>query len=99
MKVRRVSISVQLFLVMSVLLLAANLFLGIFLYRRTVSLMQAQIRNNAIDVAKCAAADVDPEDLAAIEVGGEASEPYQNVLKRLRVYLDNSSAASSASSR
>ena len=56
MKVRRIAVSTQLFLIMTVLVIISNVVLGIFLYRRASSIMMSQIRENAANLAACAAA-------------------------------------------
>ena len=89
MKVRRVSISTQLFIIMTLLVIIANVVLGVFLYKRASSIMMSQIRENAANLAACAAASVDGSVLDLIEEGDEETEAYQAVLEDLILFRDN----------
>lgn len=89
MKVRRIAVSTQLFLIMTALVIISNVVLGIFLYRRASSIMMSQIRENAANLASCAAAAVDGEALASIREGDEESEAFQSVLESLILFRDN----------
>lgn len=89
MKVRRISLATQLFLIMTALVIVANIILGVILYRRASSIMMSQIRENAANLAACAAASIDGAVFATIEVEGEDSEAYQSILEDLILFRDN----------
>ncbi|MBR5970379.1 MAG: hypothetical protein IK016_08570 [Lachnospiraceae bacterium] len=89
MKVRRISITLQLFLIMTALIVIANVTLGIILYKRANSIMMSQIRENAANLAACAAASVDGAALASIKEGDEDSEAYASVFESLVLFRDN----------
>ncbi|MBR0163149.1 MAG: hypothetical protein IJQ12_00580 [Lachnospiraceae bacterium] len=89
MKVRRISVATQLFLIMTALVIVANVVLGMILYRRASGIMMSQIRENAANLAACAAASIDGALLDSIEEGDEESEAFQAVLEDLILFRDN----------
>lgn len=89
MKVRRISLAAQLFFIMTVLVIIANVILGVVLYRRASGIMMSQIRENAANLAACAAAAIDGEALESIAEGDEESEAYAEVLDALILFRDN----------
>ena len=91
MKVRKISISLKIATAIVIALLVSDLVLGISLYTRSKSAMVDQIRSNAMNIVRCAAASVDGEKIASIQMGDDgSSEEYQDVLKSLELYRDNS---------
>ena len=67
MKVRKVSIFVQLFIWLAVLLLIGNGALGIVAYRHSEDTLFEQIQGNVVNIASSAAVHVDGELLTTIE--------------------------------
>lgn len=91
MKVRRISVATQFFLIMSAMVLIANIVLGVILYRRSAEIMMTQIRENAANLAACAAGFVDGEMLEQVlspeDIGSDA---YNDVLDSLTIFFNNS---------
>lgn len=88
MKVRKIGIFTQLFILLAVLLLLGNGILGIFIYNRSKDTLFDQIQTNAKNIASCAAVNVPGEVLDKVEVGDEGSEAYQLVLDELGLFRD-----------
>ena len=89
MKVRRISITTQLFIIMTAMVVSANVILGFLLYKRASDIMMAQIRENAANLAACAAAWIDGAMIDTLEVGDEDTEAYRNILDSLIMFRDN----------
>lgn len=89
MKVRKIKITVLLFILISLVVLVGNISLGVFVYKKTESMVTEQLKSNALSTAVCAAASVNPDDLKAIVEGAEDTEEYNNVLDALAIYRDN----------
>ena len=89
MKVRKIGIFTQLFIWLAVLLLVGNVLLGYFAYTRSESALFTQIQNNVMNIARCAAMNVDGEILQQIAEGDEESESYELVIQQLALFRDN----------
>ncbi|MBE5895951.1 MAG: methyl-accepting chemotaxis protein [Lachnospiraceae bacterium] len=89
MKVRKVSIFSQLFVLLAVLLLLGNGVLGVFAYTRSADILLEQVQNSAINIARCAAANVSGDVLRGIEEGQEGSEAYNLIVEELALFRDN----------
>lgn len=89
MKVRKVSIFNQLFILLAVLLLLGNGVLGVFAYTRSADILLEQVQSNAINIAHCAAANVSGDVLRGIEEGQEGSEAYNLIIEELSLFRDN----------
>ncbi len=89
MKVRRIGIFTQLFMWLAVLLLAGNVLLGYFAYTRSESALFTQIQSNVMNVARCAAMNVNGEVLKQISEGEEGSENYNLIVEQLALFRDN----------
>lgn len=89
MKVRKASLSTRIILVLSVLLLLGDVLIGSLVYRRMQALFIEQVRENATNLAKCAATSIDAQDFLQAEQGDE--EAYEIVLAKLSLFLENSS--------
>ena len=81
MKVRKVGIFTQLFILLAVLLLLGNGILGVFIYNKSKDTLFDQIQINAQNIASCAAMNVDGALLDKVEIGGEQSAEYKAVLE------------------
>lgn len=92
MKVRKRSITTKFFLIMTLLLLISNGVLGIIIYNRTSNMMLTDIKENAMQLAKCAAANVDAKTLMRIDAGDEFTDEYQAVIEDLDLIRENSNA-------
>lgn len=89
MKVRKIGMFTQLFIWLAVLLLVGNALLGYFAYSRSQSALFTQIQTNVMNIAQCAAMNVDGELLQQIKEGDEGSENYNIVLEQLALFRDN----------
>lgn len=89
MKVRKIGMFTQLFIWLAVLLLVGNVLLGYFAYSRSQSALFTQIQTNVMNIAQCAAMNVDGELLQQIKEGDEGSENYNIVIEQLALFRDN----------
>ena len=89
MKVRKISLTVQIFVINVVLLLAATGVLGFLAVRQSSSTMQELIWQRMLDLANAAAASMDGDYLAQVTAEDEGSEAYQEQMDRLIVFRDN----------
>lgn len=89
MKVRKISIFNQLFILLAILLLMGNGILGIVAYRHSEKTLFTQIQGNVENLAGVAAAQVNGELLQGIEIGDENSEAYSQILSQLAIFRDN----------
>lgn len=90
MKVRKISIFNQLFVLLAVLLLIGNGVLGVSVYNRTENALFKQIQSNVVNIAQCAAANVSGDVLNGIKVGDEGTEAYTQIVDELALFRDNS---------
>lgn len=90
MKVRKISIFNQLFILLALLLLIGNGALGISVYNRIEAALFKQIQSNVINIAQCAAANVSGDLLKDIEAGDEGTEAYLQIVDELALFRDNS---------
>ena len=89
MKVRKISVSVKLIIVLVALLLVSDAVLGFLIYNKSYSMIDEQIRTNGQSIARSMAASVDAEALAKIEDGDQESEDYTKVHDELTIFLEN----------
>ena len=89
MKTRRLGITKQLRLMISVLILLGDLVLGVTLGNRVQTMLLEHIQQNALNIANCAASDINPEEMKDVYELGEKSEYWDHVYQELSVYLEN----------
>ncbi len=89
MKVRKIGIFTQLFILLAVLLLLGNGILGMAIYSKANDALFDQIQTNAKNIASCAAMNVQGDVLDTIEVGQEDSEAYAAILEELGLFRDS----------
>lgn len=89
MKVRKISIFNQLFILLAILLLAGNAILGVFVYNRSEASLFQQIQSNAKNIAQCAAMNVSGDVLRDIGEADAESEAYATVIDELALFRDN----------
>ena len=89
MKVRRISMTVKLIVILIALLIVSDAALGIVLYNKSYSDLESQIRTGAESTAQCVAASVDGSEIEKIEDGDQESESYQKVHEPLTMFLEN----------
>ena len=88
MKVRKLSISVKLIVVLVIMLLISDAVLGFLIYNKSQSMLLEQIKTNGQNMARSMAASIDADALSSIEVGGEESEDYLKVKESLNIFLE-----------
>lgn len=89
MKRKKLSFTTRYVLAIGLLLLVANILLGIIILRQTQTAMRTLIDKNMLDVAKSAAGTLDGDVLGALtedDVGGEA---FNDIAQKLTVFLNN----------
>lgn len=89
MKVRKLSISVKLIVVLIVLLLVSDAVLGFLIYNKSYNMIDEQIRTNGQNIARSMAASVDAKALSEVEDGDQESDAYNKVHEELTVFLEN----------
>ena len=90
MKVRKISISLKLVIGVLVVFLLSDLCIGLIIYNRSKALLETQIKDNALNIASCAAASIDPALFVTIEPGDEeGAENYETIRSALTVFFDN----------
>ncbi len=89
MKVRKIGMFNQLFIMLAILLLAGNAVLGFFAYHRSEEALFEQIQSNAKNIAQCAAGSVSAELLSDMPAGSEGSENYNVIIDELALFRDN----------
>ena len=90
MKVRKVSITAKILIIVLILLIFSDIFIGTSIYLRTKNALITQINENAMNITKCVAASVSGELLPEISAGDEeGSEAYDTVHEQLSLFLEN----------
>ncbi len=89
MKVRKISIAVKIAIIVMVLFLASDVFIGVMVYRQTESMLISQIKDNAMNISRCVAASVDGELLSSIQDGDEETPAYTTIHEQLSLFLEN----------
>jgi len=88
-KVRKISIFNQLFVLLAILLLMGNGFLGVVAYRHSEDTLFEQIQGNVVNIAAIASAHVDGELFQGIEIGDEGTDAYNEIIDQLALFRDN----------
>ena len=89
MKVRRISLTLQILLINVVILVVATAVLGTISVKQSASAMDRLIKQRMMDIANTAAAEIDGDVLDALEDGDQETEEYASVLDDLAAYRDN----------
>lgn len=89
MKVRKISLSKQMMLIFTILILVGDLLIGVVVYNRMQALFMEKVQENAINLAQCAAASVDAKAFSNIVADGD-EESYDIVHEQLTRFLENS---------
>jgi len=92
MKTRKTRITVQITIIISVLILIGDIIIGTASGGSMQKSLGNQIRSSALNLASCAAANLDGEAVQDIAANGVESEYYSSVYDSLSVFLNNSSA-------
>ncbi len=89
MRVRKISLTLQILLINVVILVVATVVLGTISVKQSASAMEHLIKQRMMDIANTAAAEIDGDVLAALEDGDQETEEYALVLNDLAAYRDN----------
>lgn len=89
MKVRRISLTLQILLINVVVLVVTTAVLGTISVKQSASAMDHLIKQRMMDIANTAAAEIDGDVLDALEDGDQETEEFLSVLDDLAAYRDN----------
>lgn len=90
MEVRKISFSIKMFLAVLVLLLISDITMGITLYNRAADGLLSQIKENAMNIARCVAASLDGSLFENLNTEEDMeSEAYQEIYDDLSLFLEN----------
>ena len=88
MKQKKLSLTTRYVLMVGLLLMAANLLLGVVIQRQSQSAMRAFIEKNMLDVAKAAAGMLDGDVLGALTAEDVGGETFNDIARKLTVFLN-----------
>ena len=88
MKQKKLSLTTRYVLMVGLLLMAANLLLGVVIQRQSQSTMRAFIEKNMLDVAKSAADMLDGDALGALTAEDVGGETFNDIARKLTVFLN-----------
>lgn len=89
MKVKKISLTTKLTVIMAVVFLVSNGALGMFSMHLSKRSIKTAIQQRMLDIANCAAATVNGDKLGPLTAEDEETPEYQEVLSSLSVYRDN----------
>lgn len=89
MKRKRMSITTRYVLIVGLLLMAANILLGIVVLRQSKWAMRTLIEKNMLDVVNSAAATLDGDVLGALTADDVGGETFNDIARKLTVFLNN----------
>ncbi|NBH13214.1 methyl-accepting chemotaxis protein [Lachnospiraceae bacterium] len=89
MKTRKTGITIQMCMMISTLVLLGDIILGAVLTDRVQTMLLENIRQNALNISKCASAAMDAHAVKDVYEKGQESEYWDSVYKSLSVYLKN----------
>ena len=91
MKVRKISLTLQILVVNIIVLLFATVVLGTVSTKQSKSIMQQLIRQRMLDISNTAAASVDADVLETVTAQDveNKSDAYNTIIDELAIYRDN----------
>ena len=89
MKVRKISITTRILIIISVLLLVTNAVLGIIVMNKVKGTLLKSIQDKMISIANSAAAAVDGESLERYRKDNDDEDAYNTVMDTLEIFRDN----------
>ena len=96
MKVRKISITLKITVIVAILLAVTDVILGVVVYNKESNSLTEQITNNAIAVADCISASLEDKGEAdlfsKLKAGDEEKQEYKTILATLRTFYNNSGA-------
>ena len=90
MKVRKISITKQLIIIVIALFVVADIIMSIVIYNKAGNILNLEIKKNAEAIASSTAALVDGNIVASVQPGDEESDAYMEVSNMLTSILDAS---------
>ena len=89
MNKRRIGLTTQALIIISLLILVANTILGVLMMRQSGKVIKTLIQQRMLDISNSAAGFLDGDQLEVLTKDDEDSEAYQSVLRSLSVFRDN----------
>ncbi|MBO4882178.1 MAG: HAMP domain-containing protein [Lachnospiraceae bacterium] len=89
MKVRKISLTMQILIVNIAILLVTTVVLGTVSTLMSESTMIVLVKQRMIDIANAAAASIDPDTLESLEDGDLESDGYLECLDKLNIFREN----------
>ena len=89
MKVRKLSLTLQILIINIVILLVSTIVLGTTLTVMSENTMVILVKQRMIDIANAAAASLDGDVLEALEDGDQETDPYLDALNTLGIFRDH----------
>lgn len=89
MKTRKIGVTLQIRIIISILILFGDITLGAVLTSRVQAVLLDSIRQSALHVSQCASAAMDADKVKDIKEKGTDSEYWDSVHKDLSVFLEN----------
>ena len=89
MKLKKMSFTTRYVIVVGLLLMAANLLLGMVIIGQSKAAMRTLIDKNMLDVANSAAAMLDGDVLGALTENDVGGEVFNEIARKLLVFLNN----------
>ena len=94
MRVRKISITTKITVIVAILLAVTDVTLGVVVYHKESNSLTEQITTNATAIADCISASLEDKGeadlLNTLEAGDEDSNEYQTILATLRTFYYNS---------
>lgn len=89
MKNRRIGIATKVFIIVMALLIVSDVILGVSIYKNMQSTMEAQLKESASNLARCAANTLDGAVFDSLREKDSESEEFAEVYDALTVFLEN----------
>ncbi|MBQ9493473.1 MAG: response regulator [Oscillibacter sp.] len=89
MKNRKISVTTQAVIIISALLLVANIIFGYVLLSRSKALMKTLINDRMLDIVNTSAHMLDGDALARLTIESQGTPAYQTVYDTLRLFQEN----------
>ena len=88
MKTRKLGLTVQMCVFISVIVLIGDIVMGAILSNKVQDMLLTNIRENALNISRCAAGSIDSEEVYDVYQSGMDSEAFESVHKALSVFLE-----------
>lgn len=88
MKNRGIGIATKVFIMVIVFLVISDGVLGISIYNFMKNTVENQLKDNAKNLASCAAESLDGKEFEQLKIEGEGSEAYQHIYNTLSVFFE-----------